>query len=518
MKSLISKLSLFIIALLSFTNASAYDFEVDGIYYKLNISSKTATVTYKEFQGDSPYKGNITIPSTVNYLGNNIPVVEIGNYAFFDSKELTSIVLPESIINIGIQSFYNCTALPSIIMPHSLKNIDGDAFGNCISLQSINIPENVTTLGKQAFQNCRSLEVINLPDAITVLPYEIFENCRSLKAIKLPNSLKSIENRAFAWCTSLNNIEFNEVINNIGGSAFSNCTSLISLILPNTITSIGTYAFNNCVNLEDIVLPNNLKCIASETFMGCKKLGFLRIPQNVETIENSAFSGCDNLFELSIPASVKSLGSDAMNGTSFKKLIFEDSPESIAIPNYTWVKSHLVGNSYYTETIYENCKFPSTITEIYVGRNINIYVEPSGKSGNKENDPFYNCTYLKSIDVGCFVSDLKVLSTERYNNLESIKLFCFEPPVIESFTANQYLKVKILVPNEAMEIYQQTDVWKYFWTIDGFDYCSIEEPMTNVIQRSIIGMYDINGRSISDGYHGILIMLYSDGTVKKVIR
>ena len=45
-------------------SASAYDVEVDGLYYNLNETEKTAEVTYKE-QYKASYSGGVEIPSSI---------------------------------------------------------------------------------------------------------------------------------------------------------------------------------------------------------------------------------------------------------------------------------------------------------------------------------------------------------------------------------------------------------------------------------------------------------------------
>ena len=57
-------------------SASAYDVEVDGIYY--DISETTATVTY----GDNEYSGDIVIPESITYNGSKYSVTSIGELAF----------------------------------------------------------------------------------------------------------------------------------------------------------------------------------------------------------------------------------------------------------------------------------------------------------------------------------------------------------------------------------------------------------------------------------------------------
>ena len=72
MKYNLNKLILAIVGLLLSTNALAYDFKVDGIYYNfLDKSAKTVEVTYKGFTSytgyTSDYTGSVTIPSSLTY-------------------------------------------------------------------------------------------------------------------------------------------------------------------------------------------------------------------------------------------------------------------------------------------------------------------------------------------------------------------------------------------------------------------------------------------------------------------
>ena len=92
-----------------------YDFEVDGIYYKI-MSDGTVEVTYKDYSYNS-YSGDIVIPSTVTYDGVTYTVTRIGNRAFctpYVSTGLTSVTIPETVTYIGFQAFAGCTALVTI--------------------------------------------------------------------------------------------------------------------------------------------------------------------------------------------------------------------------------------------------------------------------------------------------------------------------------------------------------------------------------------------------------------------
>ena len=60
-----------IATLLCSITASAYDFEVDGIYYNL-VSASELTVEVTRADIYNYYSGDISIPSTINYSGKTM--------------------------------------------------------------------------------------------------------------------------------------------------------------------------------------------------------------------------------------------------------------------------------------------------------------------------------------------------------------------------------------------------------------------------------------------------------------
>ena len=107
---------------------------------------------------------------------------------------------------IGNNAFQNCNQLTSITIPNIVTSIGGTAFYGCTLLASITIPNSVTTIGNYAFQNCNKLESITIPDGVNKINHAAFYNCTSLTSITIPNSVTSIGNYAFANCTKLTSI------------------------------------------------------------------------------------------------------------------------------------------------------------------------------------------------------------------------------------------------------------------------------------------------------------------------
>ena len=110
--------------------ASAYDAEYNGIYYNLNASKKTATVTRKNYLPS--YSGDVVIPATITVGDVPYNVTSIGSNAFSYCRSLTSITIPNSVTTIEYGAFLYCSGLTSITIPNSVTTIEQEAFSYCI--------------------------------------------------------------------------------------------------------------------------------------------------------------------------------------------------------------------------------------------------------------------------------------------------------------------------------------------------------------------------------------------------
>lgn len=93
---------------------------------------------------------------TANDLKN---VSTIGQSAFRDCSNLTSVTIPDNVTTISYDAFSGCFRLRTVDMSaaSSLTTISDRAFYGCSSLDSLEIPESVTVIGANAL-NCGATE------------------------------------------------------------------------------------------------------------------------------------------------------------------------------------------------------------------------------------------------------------------------------------------------------------------------------------------------------------------------
>jgi len=254
--------------------ASAHDIEVkntDGvtIYYNYTNDGTELAVTFRgSIYTDYPdeYTGNVVIPEEVTYMDKTRKVTSIGDYAFCNCKELTSVTIPNSVTNICGDAFYWCSGLTSITIPNSVTSIGDYAFYMCSGLTSITIPNGVTSISYGTFSLCSSLTSVDIPNSVTNIGGYAFYHCTGLTSVTIPNSVTSIGDYAFCSCSGITTVTIPNSVTSIGDHTFEYCSVLSSVIIPNSVTNIGDYAFYLCYNLTSITIPNSVKSIGKKAF------------------------------------------------------------------------------------------------------------------------------------------------------------------------------------------------------------------------------------------------------------
>jgi len=268
-KSVISVVVLLVLAVPLFAQ-TPNDFKID-----LSKSGDAITIT--------GYTGNVTkvvLPAEIE----GIPVRTIGSSAFRNNKNITSIVIPNTVTTIdngastaAVGAFSGCSNLSSVTLSNSLTKIGSNAFASCSKLTSIVIPNSVTSIGESAFLDT-GLDSVAIPDSVTSIGNSAFAYCKSLTTINIPNGVKTIGNRTFGAC-GFTTFTIPNGVTAIGYEAFRECSSLVSISIPNSVKTIGNDAFLKCGNLTTVTVEEGaeIRFVSGNygvysNFEGCGKL------------------------------------------------------------------------------------------------------------------------------------------------------------------------------------------------------------------------------------------------------
>lgn len=159
------------------------------------------------------------LPAELNYYRDEVVHAYIADGCqqitggFGYCKNLTSIIIPDTVYKINRYAFYACYKLNNVNIPNGVTIIDSYAFSSCESLESIIIPDSVTKIGSSAFYGCDSLTNVVIPDSVKDLGYNTFDSCNNLESITLSANLTEIGNSIISNCTKLTDIYYNRTIN-----------------------------------------------------------------------------------------------------------------------------------------------------------------------------------------------------------------------------------------------------------------------------------------------------------------
>ena len=148
------------------------------------------------------YTGNtarITIPARID----GIPVIEIGEGAFYRNNTITNVTISNGIQRIAASAFKNCNNLTTLVIPDSVTEIVWDAIGYCQRLTSITLPRGLTVLPSLAGCGFTSFRI---PDGIVEILRQAFLQCPDLTSVTIPSSVRKIGDDAFFMSNKLTTV------------------------------------------------------------------------------------------------------------------------------------------------------------------------------------------------------------------------------------------------------------------------------------------------------------------------
>ena len=482
-------------------------------------------------------------------------VILIGAHAFEWCQSLSSIQIPANVERIGMLAFYNSAISEITFKTSKLTTIEDGAFLNCAELIEINLPTSITHIGGSVFRGCTKLEGINmgytnaywsagLPDCqalffhdhekyiTTIVAYPAgavtqevscyvhpfvniawgaFWDCDHIVEVSL-SFILSIEQMNFCYCDNLEYIDLDEV-EYIANDVLSYCSNLKGLSLPR-VESIGSHTFCDNESLEYISLNSEyleeVNTIANDNI----SLTTINLGTRVSSIINS-FNGCAAITEVYCKATTPPALTDSFDSVVAPTIYVPADSVNVYKSAEGWKEFAIVGYDFENGEIVEvqpnnqiwytssNGKVVTPYNTYAFGANIksNTYTDGKGVitfDGDVttiENNAFYNCTSLTSVDIpdsvttignyafyGCNITSVTIPDSvktigeqafEYCRSLTSVYCKATTPPALVGtyvFYGNGSGR-KIYVPAGSVNAYKSATNWsEYRSAIVGYDY------------------------------------------------
>ena len=352
--------------------------------------------------GNSAFEGtclvNVTIPDTVT---------EIGDWAFENCKQLSSVSLSSNLVALGSGTFSNCTSLTSIRIPKSLERADAGGSGDyapfigCAALSDIELETGMTKIPANLLLDCPGFTTITIPNTVTEIGDSAFAGT-NLTSIVIPDTVTEIGEAAFAY-TNLTSIVIPDTVTEIGNLAFMYCKQLSSVSLSSNLVTLGSGAFSNCTSLTSIRIPKSLERADAggsgdyAPFIGCAALSDIELETGMTKIPANLLLDCPGFTTITIPDTVTEIGEDAFAYTNLTSIVIPDTVTEIGNLAFMYCKQlSSVSLSSNLVTLgsgaFSNC---TSLTSIRIPKSL----ERADAGGSGDYAPFIGCAALSDIEL-----------------------------------------------------------------------------------------------------------------------
>lgn len=218
------------------------------------------------------------MPNLKNLDIAEVNITALPTQAFYNSKNVEHLILPNTLITIGEEMFYQS------------------------DLRSVVIPTNVTTVGYSAFKRCSSLTTVTFEKESQLKTiggdyyYGAFSDCTALTSIEIPASVETIGNTAFSDCSKLTTVTFEK-------------GSQLKIIGGGFDTNVGyRYIYGAFSELKNLMTVDMSACTQVEIIEECAfyndpELRLFKVStETPPTCENNAFVGINPYSVLKVPS------------------------------------------------------------------------------------------------------------------------------------------------------------------------------------------------------------------------
>ena len=379
-------------------------------------------------------------------------VTSIAARAFYSCKNLSKLVIPETVTSIGQYAFCG-TSLRSagpIGGGYSVEfgwteEIPANAFCGCYSLSSVTIPDGITTIGANAFQSCNAPSIY-IPDSVTTIETGAFDNFDGIilfGAESLPVNLG--EDWTDTYRTSYylgvkdfvkeNGFSFTIMQNNTAAvcqyTGKERVVEIPTSVQGYPVTTIGARAFydRRDSDLNAVWIPKSITAIEEEAFYQSELVILFERISAPPTLEERWGDSCDIVYDIARCGFTNydqfycvTNNNEAMVGRYYGESTSVNIPETIAGAPVT----RILNSAFSDRTDLKSVRIPESVRSIgssafYFCQGLTEIDLPDGLTSLGAY-AFRFCSGLNSISIPDGVTTLLSSTFDDCTNLKQVKL------------------------------------------------------------------------------------------------
>ena len=229
------------------------------------------------------------MPNLKNLDIAEVNITALPTQAFYNSKNVEHLILPNTLITIGEEMFYQ-SDLRSVVIPTNVTTVGYSAFGISSQLATVTFEKGsqLKTIGGGYSSSSHFGTYSDY--------YGAFSDCSSLTSIEIPASVETIEATAFKRCSKLTTVTFEK-------------GSQLKIIGGGFDTNVGyRYIYGAFSELKNLMTVDMSACTQVEIIEECAfyndpELRLFKVStETPPTCENNAFVGINPYSVLKVPS------------------------------------------------------------------------------------------------------------------------------------------------------------------------------------------------------------------------
>ena len=414
--------------------------------------------------------GNVTIPEGV---------IKIGDSAFRDCKNITSITIPDYVAVIGAYAFKSCTGLTSLTFEENEDAnlvIKEQAFHSCSSLASLVIPAQARTIEKFAFGSTSKLTTVEIHSSGNSVNFadQVMSTATSSTSLgttyvttliiganvpefnivgsfsgssnKLANIKIDSQNTSFY--TDEKGVIYNasktkllmapnlsgefvvpDTVEYISPGSFSYRKNISKIVIGKNVTEIGENAFYYCSGITEFIFEDGGTAdlvIGNGALRNCSKITSIVLPNRTKTIDTYAFGSCSSLANIVLPEGLTEIGDSCFVYCS--KLITLNIPSTLVK-----LGTYSLGD---TSSQVKAFDYLNNLEKVNVSENNPVFVSDNGILYAKNNNVATSLCFvpkafagdlilpktINKIGKGAFKNNSKITSISFADNMSACVL------------------------------------------------------------------------------------------------